>query len=246
MTHGDRWHPYQLYMLVLCILALGALAVQEFLPLDPEVERVLEVADFAVCILFLADFVLTFARAPNRWRYFVTWGWIDLLSSIPAVGPLRWGRAVRVVRILRVLRAVRATRMLFTALIEHRAQSMVLVALLLSVLMVFFGSIAILQLETSPESNIRTAADAMWWAFVTITTVGYGDRFPVTPEGRLVGAALMTVGVGLFGTFSGLIASWFLSPAEAREDAQMAALHAELRELRLRLEQSSAARGNGG
>lgn len=62
-------------------------------------------------------------------------------------------------------------------------------------------------METAPESNIKTAEDAIWWAFVTITTVGYGDRFPVTTEGRIIAALLMTAGVGLFGTFTGFIAS---------------------------------------
>ena len=76
--------------------------------------------------------------------------------------------------------------------------------------MVIFSAIAILQVETDPNSNIKTAEDAIWWAYVTITTVGYGDKFPVTTEGRIIAAALMTVGVGLFGTFTGFIASFFL------------------------------------
>ena len=66
-----------------------------------------------------------------------------------------------------------------------------------------------------PEANIKGPEDAVWWAFVTMTTVGYGDRFPVTTEGRLAGALLMVAGVGLFGTFSGFIASWFLAPKAA-------------------------------
>jgi voltage-gated potassium channel len=63
----------------------------------------------------------------------------------------------------------------------------------------------------------QTAEDALWWAYVTITTVGYGDKFPVTSEGRLIAGFLMTAGVGLFGTFTGFVASWFV---EGREDEQ--------------------------
>jgi len=76
--------------------------------------------------------------------------------------------------------------------------------------MMIFGSISILQFETAPESNIKTAEDAIWWAFVTITTVGYGDRYPVTTEGRIIAAFLMITGVALFGTFTGFIAAWFM------------------------------------
>lgn len=76
--------------------------------------------------------------------------------------------------------------------------------------MVLFSSIAILQVEDSPNSNIKSAEDAIWWSYVTITTVGYGDKYPVTTEGRLIAAVLMTAGVGLFGTFTGFLASWFV------------------------------------
>ena len=67
------------------------------------------------------------------------------------------------------------------------------------------------------NSNIKTAEDAIWWAWVTITTVGYGDKYPVTTEGRIIASFLMTAGVGLFGTFTGFIASWFL---EKKSDIQ--------------------------
>jgi voltage-gated potassium channel len=73
--------------------------------------------------------------------------------------------------------------------------------------MVLFSSIAILQFETTAESNIKTAEDAIWWSYTTLTTVGYGDKYPVTTEGRLIAMILMTTGVGLCGTFAGYIAS---------------------------------------
>jgi voltage-gated potassium channel len=77
--------------------------------------------------------------------------------------------------------------------------------------MIIFSAIGILGVEKdAPGSNIRTAEDALWWSYVTITTVGYGDRYPVTSEGRLIAAALMTVGVGLFGMFTAYVASWFV------------------------------------
>lgn len=76
--------------------------------------------------------------------------------------------------------------------------------------MIIFSSIAILQVEDAENSNIKSAKDALQWSYVSITTVGYGDKYPVTSEGRIIAVALMTVGVGLFGTFAGFIASWFV------------------------------------
>lgn len=80
--------------------------------------------------------------------------------------------------------------------------------------MIIFSSIAILQVEVDTNSNIKTSEDAIWWAYVTITTVGYGDKFPITTEGRMIVALLMTVGVGLFGTFTAYLASWFVGEGE--------------------------------
>jgi voltage-gated potassium channel len=242
MTDSAHSHQYQLFMLGLCLYAIVALAVGTFVHLSPQTQIILDTADVAVCALFLFDFALNLARAKRRWRYLYTWGWIDLLSSIPAVSALRWGRAARVVRILRVLRGVRATRLVATAVLERRAQSVFLATLLVSILLMVFASIAMLQFETVPEANIKGGGDALWWAFVTITTVGYGDRYPVTPEGRVIAALLMTAGVGLFGTFSGFVASWFLSPKARAEETEIRGLRDEIRLLRTELTSQRGAR----
>jgi voltage-gated potassium channel len=235
---SSRPRLYELLMLGACVYGLLVLAADSFLALDAETRRLLQWADTAVCVLFFADFLLSLHRAPNRWRYFFTWGWLDLVSSIPTVEVLRWGRLGRLFRLFRLLRGVRATRLLAGFLLERRTRSIFLVSSLLSVLMIFFASIAVLQFERVDEAaNIRDAGDALWWAFVTMTTVGYGDRFPVTGEGRLIGALLMTAGVGLFGTLSGLVAAWFVSPAAQRQEEDTESLRREIRALREELEQ---------
>ena len=95
-----------------------------------------------------------------------------------------------------------------------------------------FSSIAILLFEVEAESNIKTAADALWWSFVTITTVGYGDRYPVTAEGRVLAGVLMTAGIGLFGTFSGFVAAWFLKPGGDQERADLDQVRDDLAEVK--------------
>ena len=223
--------PYQVFMLALCVLALAALGLEAALQPGPETRTLLEYADFAVCALFFGDFVYSLWRAESRWRYFATWGWLDLLSSIPAVDALRWGRAARIARLFRVLRAMRATTLLGRALLEQRARSGVMAAALVAILLLVGSSIAILQVETVEGSNIRGAEDALWWSLTT-TTVGYGDRFPVTTEGRLVAALLMAAGVGLFGMFSGFLAAWFVAPQTADERSELADLRDEVAALR--------------
>lgn len=228
--------PYQLFMLVLCLYALGGLAAESLFSIDQSTRTILDSADNLVCALFFLDFLISFFRAPNKWKYFATWGWIDLASSIPLIDTLRWGRAARVVRIFRVLRGIRATKLIVSFILDRRSEATFLAAALISILLVVFSSIAILQFETAADANIKTPDDALWWAFVTITTVGYGDKVPLSPEGRLIAGLLMTAGVGLFGTFSGFIAAWFLEPEAKKGQDEREGLRQELLAIRQLLE----------
>ena len=223
---------YQMFMLALSVLALVAIGIQNVFRLDPEVEQILLWADNAICVAFLVDFVITLWRAPDRMRYMLTWGWIDLISSIPTFDIGRWGRLARIARIARVLRALRATTLLTKVVLQKKAQSTSMGAAMLAFLLIVGCSTAILQFEDLPQANIKSAEDAVWWAFTTITTVGYGDRFPVTMEGRIVAAILMTAGVGLFGAISATLAATFLAQNEQDKDTEIARLREEIAALR--------------
>ena len=233
---------YQLFMLVLCLYALVALAIGAWPTTDAGTKKILSYADTAICVPFFIDFVASFVRSRDRWRYMYTWGWIDLLSSIPVIPFVRWGRVARVVRIFRLLRAVRATKTISSFMLEKRAQSVFAVAALLAILFVFVGSIAILQFETTPTSTIHTPEEAIWWAVETMANVDYGDRRPVTTEGRVVAALLMIVGAGLFGVLAGSVAAWFLGPTQKKEESEIAQMRDEITRLRRAIEDSRSDR----
>ena len=231
---------YQLFMLAVSFYTLVVLAIVAILRPEGEIRVVLEYADTAICAVFLMDFVVCLYKAPDRWRYMYTWGWLDLLSSIPVMDVTRWGRVARLARLLRVLRGIKATRILATMALAKRAQSSFLAVALIAIMLHIIASISILQVETAPESNIKSAEDALWWALTTMTTVGYGDRYPVTSEGRLIAGVLMCAGVGLFGMFSGFLAAWFVSPNANRDHSDILALKEEIAQLRTVLEKISA------
>jgi voltage-gated potassium channel len=230
---------YQIFMLALCLYAIGALAARTAVRFNESTTVILDTADYAVCAVFFVDFLWHLKRAENRWRYFATWGWIDLLSSLPMVGAARWGRLARVMRIFRVLRVLRASKRLADAIMHNRAENTAFAAGLVALLLITFCSIAVLNFEDVPGANILTPEDALWWAMTTITTVGYGDRFPVTTEGRVVAAVLMSAGVGLFGTLSAYLAKWFI--ADEVDDSttrEITALRSEIAALRVVIENS--------
>jgi voltage-gated potassium channel len=226
-SEGASW--FQILTLFLSGYVLLTLLAESLLPLEPEARALLDRVDFYVCMVFLLDFVIRFRRAPSKLA-FMKWGWIDLLSSIPVLDSFRIGRLVRVIRILRALRSAKLLVAFFMR--RRRTNSLAAVAAVAFVLVVF-SAIAMLQFEGgSPEGNIKTPQDAFWWAYTTVTTVGYGDRFPVSPEGRVVACILMTVGVGLFGTFTGFIASLFVDPEIEREESEIKILTQEIQALR--------------
>lgn len=224
---------YQLFMLALCVLALATIVVQHAFRLDPQIQIVLDYADFLICIGFAIDFLVSLWQAPNRWKYLITWGWLDLLSAIPTLDIARWGRLGRIAR---VMRGIRATRLLTTTMRQQRSQSTFAIAALLALILVITSSTLILHFETLPNSNIHTAEEAMWWAFSTMTTVGYGDYYPVSTGGRVVAILLMIAGVGLFGAFSAALAAWFLIPEGKATEHEIALLREDIAALRRALE----------
>ena len=207
-----------LLVVVLSIYVLGALTIDTIYVLPPETSTLLNYIDNTICAFFFLEFCVRFYQAENKW-VFMRWGWIDLISSIPMVDFLRAGRVLRLIRLLRLIRAFRSIHQLLHHIFRNKAQGAFTSVSILAVLLIIFSAIGILQVEKDPNSNIKTAEDALWWAYVTITTVGYGDKYPVTTEGRLIAVVLMTGGVGLFGTFTAYVASWFvINPAVSQEN----------------------------
>ncbi|MBK8698797.1 MAG: two pore domain potassium channel family protein [Saprospiraceae bacterium] len=196
-------------VLLLSLYVLVSIGLGAFFNLNTEVKKILVTADNIICAVFLFDFCYRFYRSDNKIS-FMKLGWIDLLASIPQIDFFRGGRIIRFILILRIFKSYKTIHNLVDHLKKNKIINLFTSLVLLSLLVVIIASILILLVETESTSNIKSAEDAIWWSYTTITTVGYGDKYPVTSEGRLIAAVLMTIGVGLFGSFTGFIASWFV------------------------------------
>ena len=214
-------HPgYELFILALSVLSLVNLV---FLvlpwPLDGQQRDVILIVDGILTIVFLSDFAWRLTSAESKRAYFFQdRGWLDLIGSLPLL------RVFRIFRVLRVGRLVReyGHGTLARWLLRERAQSALYVVCFLVILVLEVSSVLMLPLEArSPAANITTAGDALWWGIVTVTTVGYGDQYPVTTGGRVVGVFVLILGVGLFGTFTGFLANSFLSKPKEESSTEV-------------------------
>ena len=217
---------YEIFIAMLSILSIFNLVLL-FALKDENLDTVLLVMNGVLSGIFMIDFVYRLMTATSRADYFLRqYGWADLLASLPIeqLKVLRVFRLLRVYRLMRLLGVKRIGR----SLLKDRAGSALFTLLFAGVMVLEFGSLAILRYEqNAADGNIKSASDAIWYVIVTISTVGYGDRYPTTNAGRVVGALIIVVGVGIFGTFTGYLANFFLAPREADAAADVDELPSE-------------------
>lgn len=243
-TTAKTYATYELFMGSLGGFSIVLLAIY-LLPTYARVKEVAYIVNNFIAFIFLFDFVRGLWLAPSKGRY-LKWGWLTLLGGIPFVP---WFPIFRVWRITNLIRYMRENgeRRFFTALLRAPATSVLLSTFFLAIVVVSVSSMVVVAFELeSPGSNIKTGPDALWWALVTVATVGYGDRYPVTSGGRLIGVGLMVVGVGLFSVMSSFLASKFINAQQggdagtSREIAELRGQLASMQQLLERLQPAAS------
>jgi voltage-gated potassium channel len=218
----DRWERRAEWPLT--VAALLFLIAYAWPILDPElpssVRRTLGLVAWAAWALFVVDYLVRLALATERGKFFVRNIFDLLVVALPLLRPLR---LLRLVTLLHVLNRHAGGSL--------RGRVVVYVAGAAS-LILFVASLAILDAERGREgANIGTFGDALWWALTTVTTVGYGDRFPVTGTGRAVAAGLMLSGIALIGVVTATFASWLIEKVQEVEDAAQTATRRDIEAL---------------
>ncbi|GAA5081738.1 potassium channel family protein [Nocardia iowensis] len=215
-------------MVALAILFLGVYA---WFVLDtaasPQLDAWLGRIDVAIWAVFVADFLIRLGLSTRRWEFLRTHPMELLIVLIPPFRPLRLVRA-----------AVLVLGTLNRHTLTHRARLSVFVGSS-SVLVLFLCSLAFFDAEYGAEgTKVLNFGDALWWSAVSVTTVGYGDVYPVTTEGRLISLVLMTFGIGLISFAIGTTTSWVIDQLKTveenadRTDREIGVLVEEVRSLR--------------
>lgn len=221
---------YEIFIAALSVLSIVNL-VLILIVQDESLDYVLAIMNIPITLIFLIDFVYRFKTAPSKSDYFWrNWGWADLLASLP----FQQTKILRLFRLIKVYRLLQeyGARNIMKSLIKDKAGSALLSLLFIAILVLEFGSLLMLRLEANiPDANITTASDALWYIVVTMSTVGYGDQFPISNPGRVLGTVIIVVGVGIFGTLTGYLANLFLSPG-AKDKTPPSDLESKLQELK--------------
>jgi voltage-gated potassium channel len=225
--HGNA---YNIFTLVLTIFSLSIMGVL-LLPIDQGTRDLLTFYDNAICVIFLIDFAVNLAGSKPRSAYFIGQrGWLDLIGSIPSFSFLPFTALFRLARLSRLARVGKLLggknrAALVADILENRGEYATFITILSAGMVLTVASVLILQFESrDPQNaNIKTGGDALWWGFVTLTTVGYGDRFPVTFLGRATAVAVMFAGVGIIGALASILASMLVPPPKEAEPVPDAA-----------------------
>lgn len=213
----------------LSLLTLALIGLQIFQKQSPQTYLWLNWADFGISSIFLFSWLRDFVLAKDR-RAFMKWGWIDLLLAIPFL-PSIWVTYYPILRTARILRSAKHIYYFF----KHDSKTdKFFDCCAFCIGLIFAGAMLVFQCEKHVDgANIKNLSDSLWWAMATITTIGYGDRFPVSDAGRIVGCVVMISGVSLFASFTGFIVSKFIVDDRADKILEeMKEMREEIRELK--------------
>lgn len=199
--------PIELAVLSLTVFVVFSLLIQELIPVNPEMERLLGWMDNVCCMVFLGEWVYLLLHAPHKGKFIVR-NMIDLAASFP-VGWLPGLKALRLVRIMQLIRIAGSISRFVTYCRNNVIQTARFCFFIVFVMLMMTGPVLILSFEYE-KGSINTAEKALWWTYCTVTTIGYGDLYPVTTGGRIFTVFVSLGGIGMFGILSTLLINYVI------------------------------------
>ena len=211
-TRLSRFFGFSIQLLI--ILSVVTFSIETIPDLKPRTRSILKFFELFCVIIFSIEYVLRVYVADKKLKFiFSFFGIIDLLAILPfyvAFGvDLRSVRTLRFVRLFRLLKLVRYNRA-----IKHFARAIsiakeeILLFFFITLILIYLSGVGIyyFEHEAQPE-QFSSIFDSLWWAIITLTTVGYGDVYPITIGGRLFTFFILMIGLGVVAIPTGILSS---------------------------------------
>jgi voltage-gated potassium channel len=201
------WDNFLLFMAIIFLVVYSLPAFNPNLSLN-EQENI-NVIQWFCWIIFALDVFIGFSFSTNKKNYLKTHPLEIAAVLLPFLRPLR------------LLRFISVGSLVIQKISIGKSVGITLKLTITSIFLAFIAAVEVTLAERAvPEGNIKTIGDGLWWAITTVTTVGYGDRFPTTNQGRLIALGLMLLGVSLIGVISATMAAWFVRMMQKDDESQ--------------------------
>jgi len=196
------------------VFSIVCYSIETFPNLSETTYAFLRLSEIVVVVVFTIEYLTRIYIAPNKWRFiFSFYGLVDLFAILPfylaTAVDLRSLRMMQLLRFARVLKLARYNRAAkrFGQAISLVKEELVIFTLA-SVVMLYLSAVGIYHFEHQAQPEVfRTIFDCLWWAVTTLTTVGYGDSYPITAGGRVFTFGILMIGLGLIAVPTGILCS---------------------------------------
>lgn len=216
LVDDHRIGTFEAIVLTFTLYIIISIIWQIFLPIDSEVTKLLIFFDTISCFIFIIDWARRFRMAEKKWKYSLI-NSLDLIASFPFLFALQYVQFIRFVRLIRFVKLIGGISRIIYYLKTNKIHAYKLLFSVLFMLVMIISPIMILYVEEG-HGNIKTAEQALWWSYCTLSTIGYGDFFPVTTPGRMLAVFVSIGGISLFGLLSGLIIERFVNSHKDEEE----------------------------
>lgn len=221
---------YEICMLIIVLLFVFVLTIQSVQSIEIKYGRLLDFFDYIITAIFFLDYILRIYISENRIKYIFSFnGLVDLISILPTLIPktildlraIRVVRSIRIFRLFKLTRYTRATEML--SRVFKKEKEVLLITFVIAISLIYISAVLIYGFENADQPEVfRDIPTSLWWAVATMTTVGYGDMYPITSAGKIIASMLIFVGIGIIAIPSGVISAGFLYELqEERKDSNL-------------------------
>lgn len=226
-AHPKWGRPYALFSNIVIVVAVLVYALSTLPTLSPAMRLTLQLAEVFVITVFATDYVLRLTSAPKPLKYALSfWGVIDLIAFLPALilagtdlTSARLLRLIQLARILKLTRLASAFDNMLAAVREIREQ--LLIFLILTLIVLFLSAVGIYQFEHKAQPDVFVSVPhALWWSVATLSTVGYGDIYPITAGGKIFTAIILLIGLAVIAVPTGLISAALVSKTKTNTNKE--------------------------